>query len=58
MPFELIPLGDVLIIRDGFRNIAEDTDKLQAQRKHARTMVQLLDEVLMWRETAGSETAQ
>lgn len=55
-PFPMVAVGDVLILRDGFRNIAEDTDKLQAQRKHARTMVQLLDEVLMWRETAGEET--
>lgn len=45
-----IPTGDVLILRDGFRNIVEDPEHLLAQRKHARTMMRLLDEVIEHRE--------
>lgn len=51
---ERIPVGDILILRDGFRNIAEDSEKLLAKRKQARTLMQLLDEILAHRESEAA----
>ena len=45
-----VPIGDILILRNGLRNIAEDTVKLLAKRKQARILAQLLDELLERRE--------
>jgi hypothetical protein len=45
-----IPIGDVLILRDGLRNIAEDQQRLLARRKQARMLGQLLDELIERRE--------
>jgi hypothetical protein len=50
MPGDRIPIGDVLILRDGLRNIVEDADKLLANRKQARLLMRLLDELLEYRE--------
>lgn len=55
MPIERVPIGEVLIMRDGFRNIAEDPEKLLAKRKQARMLMQLLDEFLEHREREAAQ---
>ncbi len=55
MPIDTIPIGDILVLRDGLRNITEDADKLLANRKQARLLMRLLDELLERREKEGNQ---
>lgn len=50
MPAKQVTIGDMLILRSGLQNIAEDTQNLLAKRKHARMLMQILDELLERRE--------
>jgi hypothetical protein len=50
MPAKQVTIGDMLILRSGLQNIVEDTQNLLAKRKHARMLMQILDELLERRE--------
>jgi hypothetical protein len=52
-----ISVGQILLLRDGFRNVAEDPQKAVGSRKHARTLVQLLDELIERREREAGNAA-
>ncbi|HEY1767786.1 MAG TPA: hypothetical protein VGG26_09025 [Terracidiphilus sp.] len=51
-----VSTGEVLILRKEFEAVSNDSAKPKGIRARATCMVALLDEVLMWRESAGSET--
>lgn len=50
MPADRIPLGELLILRDGLQNIACDMQNPKAKRKQARLLMQCLDELIGRRE--------
>lgn len=58
MPSEPLPVGDILIIRDGLQNIANDAESASAKRKQARMLVRCLDELLARREKEASDVAK
>lgn len=55
MPAKQVTIGDMLILRSGLQNIAEDTQNLLAKRKHARMLMQILDELLERREKEAQQ---
>lgn len=50
MPSEPVAIGDILIMRDGLQNIANEVENPSAKRKQARMLVSVLDEVIERRE--------
>jgi hypothetical protein len=55
MPSDRVPVGDILILRSGLQNIAEDAQRLLARRKQARVLMRLLDELLERREKEAGD---
>lgn len=55
MPAKQVTIGDMLILRSGLQNIAEDTQNLLAKRKHARMLMHILDELLERREKEAQQ---
>jgi hypothetical protein len=51
-----VSVGQILVLRSEFEKVANNRLSAMGVARRAEQMVQLLDEVLMWRESAGEET--
>ena len=53
---ELVPREVIDALRPALVRISADCRKSQSQKLVAATILRLIDENIMWRETAGSES--
>jgi hypothetical protein len=53
MPELPITIGQILVMRGGFEQVADDAEKSGATRRNARLLIQLLDELVERREKEG-----
>jgi hypothetical protein len=51
-----ISVGEILVMREEFDHTSRKPDMARGVVVRAEKLVRLLDEVLMWRESAGAET--
>lgn len=55
MPDRDVSTGTILVLRDEFERIVVDPQKLGAIRHRARVMMQLIDELLDYREKEAAD---
>lgn len=54
MPDQKVSIGTILVLRDEFERITTDARKLDAIRHRAIVLIQLIDELLAYREKEGA----
>jgi hypothetical protein len=50
-----VSIGQMLILREEFEQVSRDPHNASGVRLRANLLLRILDEMLMWRESAGAE---